>query len=630
MKRVLSWVLTVCLLFALVPMGAMAVETVVESGSCGEGLQWAFYDSGLLQITGSGQMDYYNNTPEVPWFDYLAQITAVSFPEGLESLSHFTFYGCTGLTEVTFPQSLKSLGNSAFHGCTGLTEVVIPDSVTQLGAFTFSECANLERVELSDSLTGIGSEVFYFCKKLKSIDIPEGVTWIGEDAFCSCEAMTSVKLPQTLTSIGAGAFSGCWAIEDLDIPAGVETIGNDAFYGCRSYDELRIPEGACVGLRAFVGGQFTKFTLPDNVHCLGNFAFEGCDGITAVTIPSSLSFINYGLFYHCENLRDVTIPETIESIYNYAFSGCESLKYLVIPGSVKSIGDYALGYLENAEIRFRGDAPALGDWVFNRSVVTCYYPADNATWTEEVRQQYGGTVTWIPVSGCDDVHTWKQSFFEPTCTEDGYTLRVCQLCGECERTELVDALGHDYVRGQCSRCADTLDSGFDDVAPGSFYFDAVQWAVERGITYGTGDGFRPNDACTRAQIVTFLWRAQGRPEPKSKTNPFSDVSEKDYYYKAVLWAAEEGITHGVGGDRFAPHDTCNRAETVAFIWRAEGAPAQTGESCFRDVTDSDWYCQGVLWAVDNGITHGVSADRFGPYEPCNRAQIVTFLYRAAE
>lgn len=630
MKRVLSWILAICLLFALVPTGALAAETVVESGSCGEDLQWAFYDSGLLQITGSGKMDYYNNTPEVPWFDYLAQITAVSFPEGLESLSHFTFYGCTGLTEVTFPESLKSLGNASFYGCTGLTEVVIPDSVTQLGAYTFSECANLERVELSDSLTGIHSEVFYFCKKLKSIDIPEGVTWIGEDAFCSCEAMTSVKLPQTLTSIGAGAFSGCWAIEDLDIPAGVETIGNDAFYGCRSYDELRIPEGACVGLRAFVGGQFTKLTLPDNVHCLGNFAFEDCDGITAVTIPSSLTFINYGLFYDCENLRDVIIPETIESIYTHAFSGCESLKYLAIPGSVRFIGDYSLGYLEDAEIRFLGDAPELEDWVFNRSVVTCYYPAENETWTEAVRQQYGGTVTWVPLGDGGHIHAWDAVTVAPTCTEEGYTLRSCRICGESEQTEFVDALGHEYVLGQCSRCGDTVDSGFGDVAPGSFYFDSVRWAVQRGITNGTGDGFAPNDACTRAQAVTFLWRAQGCPEPKTKHNPFTDVSEQDYYYKAVLWAAEEGITTGIGNGKFAPHNTCNRAETVTFLWRAKGAPARTGESGFRDVTGGDWYCQSVLWAVETGITNGVAADRFGPNEPCNRAQMVTFLYRASE
>ena len=209
--------------------------------------------------------------------------------------------------------------------------------------------------------------------------------------------------------------------------------------------------------------------------------------------------------------------------------------------------------------------------------------------------------------------------------------RACS-CTECGATleEELPALGHDYVRGQCSRCADTLDSGFGDVAPGSFYFDSVCWAVERGIAYGTGKGFAPNDTCTRAQAVTFLWRAQGCPEPKTTENPFGDVSERDYFYKAVLWAAEEGIAHGVGRSRFAPHDICSRAETVTFLWRAEGSPAQAGESTFRDVTGSDWFCQGVLWAVENGITYGVTADRFGPAESCNRAQMVTFLYRATE
>ncbi len=169
---------------------------------------------------------------------------------------------------------------------------------------------------------------------------------------------------------------------------------------------------------------------------------------------------------------------------------------------------------------------------------------------------------------------------------------------------------------------------YTDVPAGSYYYDAVNWADLLGITEGVGGNlFDPTGTCTRAQMVTFLWRAAGRPEPTTGSNPFSDLDESAYYYKAVLWAAENGITVGVGGGRFDPDGTVSRSQSVTFLYRALGGKAE-GSSTFDDVQIGAYYYNAVLWAAENGITFGTGDTSFSPDDDCLRAQIVTFLYRA--
>ena len=170
-------------------------------------------------------------------------------------------------------------------------------------------------------------------------------------------------------------------------------------------------------------------------------------------------------------------------------------------------------------------------------------------------------------------------------------------------------------------------SPFADVATDAYYYDAVKWAVEKGITNGVSETlFGPDQACTRAQIVTFLWRAAGSPEPKSGST-FADVAADAYYAKAVAWAVENGITKGTSETTFHPDETCTRAQGVTFLYRALGklAAAQAG---FTDVAADSYYADAVNWAAENGVTKGISETLFGPDGSCTRAQIVTFLYRA--
>lgn len=173
------------------------------------------------------------------------------------------------------------------------------------------------------------------------------------------------------------------------------------------------------------------------------------------------------------------------------------------------------------------------------------------------------------------------------------------------------------------------DDGFRDVAKSAYYYDAVEWAVDKGVTEGTGNGyFSPDRACTRAEIVTFLYRAAGCPVPVSEENPFTDVAAGSYCYDAVLWAVEQGITQGTSATTFSPSATCTRAQAVTFLYRYFASPATSAALPFTDVAGSAYYANAVRWAVAGVITQGTGKNTFSPYKTCTRAEIVTFLYRA--
>ena len=171
---------------------------------------------------------------------------------------------------------------------------------------------------------------------------------------------------------------------------------------------------------------------------------------------------------------------------------------------------------------------------------------------------------------------------------------------------------------------------FRDVAADAYYYEPVRWAVEQGITTGTSAAsFSPEGPCTRAQVVTFLWRAAGAPDVKGEANPFADVTPGAYYYDAVLWAVKNGVTTGTSSTTFSPDSVCTRGQVVTFLWRNAGAPAPTLDvSPFDDVAGSDYFRGAVLWAVEKGVTKGTSETAFSPMSQCRRAHVVTFLYRA--
>lgn len=234
-------------------------------------------------------------------------------------------------------------------------------------------------------------------------------------------------------------------------------------------------------------------------------------------------------------------------------------------------------------------------------------------------------------------HRYNKVVKDATCTEPGYIKYVCNGCGEEDtaRAEIFPAKGHCYVKGVCSNCGARNSNPFWDVKSSDIYYTAVMWAYtyEPQITAGKTDNyFKPADDCTRGQVVTFLWRAAGRPEPASQTNPFKDVFNYGNcapFYKAILWAAENGITTGYPDGSFQPNKTVSRAEFVTFLWRYYGEPApSTNLNPFVDVKETSVFRNAILWAYGQGITTGYDATHFQPNKTCNRWQVVMFMYRA--
>lgn len=247
--------------------------------------------------------------------------------------------------------------------------------------------------------------------------------------------------------------------------------------------------------------------------------------------------------------------------------------------------------------------------------MTKYYP-EWSTRYDAVLRSYDSYAT--PASGSEYSKTWSGNF---SWNLDGTGLTDPDGYADMSAAEILADLFGD---------AETQPSqkGFNDVKPGDYFYDAVNWAVEKGITTGTSaTTFSPNASCTRAQIVTFLWRASGSPEPKTASNPFTDVAANAYYCKAVLWAVENGITTGTSATTFSPGAPCTRAQGVTFLWRANGSKAASAAASFTDVASDAYYAPAVAWAAEQNVTGGVGNGLFSPDTTCTRAQIVSMLYR---
>ena len=247
--------------------------------------------------------------------------------------------------------------------------------------------------------------------------------------------------------------------------------------------------------------------------------------------------------------------------------------------------------------------------------MTKYYPE----WSERYDAVLRSYISYAtPATGTKYKETWSGNF---SWNLDGTGLTDPDGYADMSAAEiLADLFGDAETQpGQ---------KGFNDVNPGDYFYDAVNWAVEKGITTGTSaTTFSPNASCTRAQIVTFLWRASGSPEPKTASNPFTDVAANAYYCKAVLWAVENGITTGTSATTFSPNAPCTRAQGVTFLWRANGSKAASAAASFTDVASDAYYAPAVAWAAEQNVTGGVGNGLFSPDTTCTRAQNVSMLYR---
>lgn len=677
-----------------------ALSEALGSGSIDGGLSWSLSRSGALAISGSGKMsDFSSVANAAPWDEQKGKIQSVVIESGVQSISGGAFSGCTALEKVSISETVAQIDLNAFGGCTSLAAFEVAEgnkAFLSVGGVLFSADKELLRYPVGKSAdyavpsgtVAIAGGAFKDCSKLESLVIPDSVISIGESAFENCAALKRITLPKSITKLEALTFSGCATLAEIALPDGVKTLGEKVFSGCAALKSVKIPAEVTV--------------IPTE-------AFSGCSSLESITIPKSVSHINERAFDGCTALKkvdylgsDTDWSQVTKETGNNALGNAEKSftrtdhehKYTdtVIPPTCTergctvhlcSCGDKRedsytppLGHNYKGGICVRcgildpnKDIPHKHDFIPIVTKPTCltegfttYACSCGECYTKDYVSAVGHKTQLqnAKAAGCltggytgDEVCTVCGKVFKqgsvifalghdpqparvkaPTCTESGYTGDlICMRCGDMTQIgKTVAAAGHKFFGGVCSVCgAKGAEAApeFDDVKPGAFYFDAVQWAVENGITNGTGKNtFSPNDVCSRYQIVMFLWRAAGQPEAKAAVS-FADVKPGDIFYEAVQWAVERGITKGTSSTSFSPFAPCTRGQIVTFLYRSAGSPKVSGACNFSDVSSGSFCHDAVIWASTEGITNGTSAGRFSPNEGCTRAQVVTFLYRAS-
>ena len=528
-----------------------------------------------------------------PFLDIQDTLTAVTIEPGIQDLETHAFRDCTALTEVHIPDTIVNIADGVFRNCTALESIEIPGSVRVINHYAFYESTALKEVILHEGLGVIGD--FAFANTgLTSITIPASVYWIRNDAIGYYGDSSFLLRPiegfaiYGYTGSEAARYArdcGYFVFYDLAGLTDVSGMCGDsaAWYFDEADGTLYISgenntENYRNGPAPWVhhAERINRVIVGEGIKYLGESTFaDHYPNLREVSLPSTLISIENGCFENCTGLSGIVIPEKTIWIGGGVFRN-SGLEWILLPHSTATYGNEIYNALADcprlSNVVFAGDAWVMDRRTFENSTLTAWYPAGNPTWTASVMQNYGGSVTWKPYGGLD----------------------------------------------------------FIDVLPFQFWYEPVSWAVEQEVTTGiSATEFGPGGSCNRAQVVTFLWRAAGSPEPAVTENPFVDVQSGSFFEKAVLWAVEEGITTGTDASHFSPALTCNRATVVTFLYRAFGEPAvESSSNPFQDVPAGGWYTAPILWAVEQNITNGVSADSFAPDQNCSRAQIVTFLFRA--
>lgn len=659
------------------------------------GLSWSLARSGVLTISGSGELpELANDGTSVPWKKHSDIIIEVVIKSGVTGVGSGAFMGCTALKKVSISDTVKKLDLNAFSGCTALEAFAVEDGneayasadgvlfnagktlliscpVGKTGAYTVPEtvteieksaftASGVESVSMSDAVNAVGEGAFSNCSKLKSAVLPKGLKELKKGLFSGCSALEAISIPDSVKTLGEGVFSGCAALKEVKIPGEVTVIPKNAFSGCAALEGVSIP----ASVTAIKEAAFDKCTALKNVTFLGKddeWSRVAIEGSNEALKDARKSFASHTHSY----VDTVTAPTCTANGYTVHKCSCGDTKtdsYTKMLGHSYQGGICVrCGVLEDHKHDFKQTvtAPTCTSEGFTTYTCAC---------GESYKKNYVSALEHKPElknekkAGClkggytgDEVCTVCGKVFKAgsvilalghstelrnektaTCVNGGYTGDlVCVRCGDIiEQGKATAAAGHKFFGGKCSVC-DAQESGsrsveaksFDDVIPGTFYYDAVMWAVKNNITKGTGAStFSPGDGCTRFQIVTFLWRACGCPTAATAAS-FSDVSPSDSFYEAVRWAVERGITNGTGGSSFSPYATCTRAQIVTFLYRAAGSPTVSSGIRFFDVAPNAFCRDAVVWATERGITNGTSDTTFSPDAACTRAEVVTLLYR---
>ncbi len=675
-KRFISLLLALVLCVGMLPMTASAAGS---SGSCGYDATWKFDSTtGELTVSGTGDMFDYSTTKAAPWFDFAGQIKKVVV-NGV-GIGNYAFSDCNNLTTVKLSGDVNKIGDYAFWYCGNITTINLRGA-TKVGKCAFVGCGKLQEVFFysgSLQVTNGTNEYASFDAETATLYTvrPQNLsgytsgTWNGytlkpleECNKCGDSLTWSVSKIENAQVNGDAyklVISGTGDMYDFGGTDNQHWRKYNQHYhsgnGCGFGDyitEIVIESGVThIGSSAFAAFcEVEKIVIPEGVTSIGAFAFQYYTSITEVELPLSLATID-GQGNTTSNVKYCGCVHQWNKIDGNGKNAWTSVVQCK-PNTNRDDGDCTTALLcsvcGGVDIAAR-DGHSFTNYVSDNNATcmadgtkTAHCDADGCTAID--------TVTDV---GSKKAHSFTNyvSDNNATCMADGTKTAHCDADG-CTAIDTVTDVGskkaHDFSNNAeaCRNGCGTKNpayvtpivppapikpekpaSSFDDINEEDYFFDAVLWAAENGITEGTSPTtFAPDDVCTRAEMVTFLWRSAGKPEPVSRNHPFTDVSEKDYFYQAVLWAVENGITKGMSATTFGPNDTCTRAHAATFLYRYAGAPAVDSKNPFVDVHEADYSYDAVLWAAERGITKGTSTNTFSPEDFCIRAQIVTFLYR---
>lgn len=649
---------------------------------------------GIKYIGADAFNAYSTQTP-----NNMETLKSITLPESLVSIGKTAFRACKSLKSITIPKNVSEIGGGAFSSCSSLTSVEILGPVKELTGTSgvFLGCAALKNVTLPDTLTNIGTGTFNGCTSLEKIDLPEGLTEIGREAFYECESLKEAIIPAGVTKIPDYAFTGCLALEKVELPEGITSIGEYAFDLTAENDSgdyvnenpmlesINIPSTVTSISGNFLGGVKANGGTAlifegENPPTFGSDALAGISGeginkptvyypaeaVDAYTAEGSALVTNNLVSAPEEgeennNQYSLTVTPSATSVYEnntISFTVESTLPQdaaLTVESSDTTVATAALSS-DQKSITVTGVKEGTATITVSIKLGDVVLASESVTVTVDERGTSGGGGGGSSSSGdyivSVDETTHGKVTVSPSRADKGDTVTITvkpDTGYELDELTVTDKNGNEIKLTEKADNKFTFkmpgskvtvetsfklieiepENPFTDISKNDYFYDAVLWAADKGITSGVTDTlFAPNASCTRAQMVTFLWRANGSPVVDYAMN-FTDVPADAYYTDAVRWAVSEGITSGTSATTFSPDATVTRAQTVTFLYRAAGAPVVSGGS-FADVSGDTYYADAVAWAVKEGITSGTGGNSFSPDAPCTRGQIVTFLYRDAK
>ena len=498
---------------------ADASETVI--GTCGENLTWVFdAATGKLMISGSGEMDEYihsGSSINTPWYVYRDQIKKVEIESGVTSIGECAFANCDNIISVLIPDSVTYINWGAFLDCSSLVSVNLGSGVTDIDGFSFGNCTSLESIIIGDNVKIIHEAAFNECTALTNITLPDGLEEIWEQAFYGCSSIISIDIPSSVHAIKTNAFSSCDSLKVINyngtksqwytIADQTNWEENNNFsinYLAEEVLEYTLNADGKSYSVVGIGTCYDSIVIPSKyeglpVTCIREQAFEGCTSLESIIISDSVTYVEWGAFLECASLTSVqigngvtdiggfsfgsctslesiVIGDNVKIIHEAAFSGCTALTSITLPDGLEEIWEVAFEKCNNlTEITFEGSAPSIQTGAFYDVVATAYYPANNSTWTSDVMQNYGGTITWVPYT-TEHTHEYGDDY---TCACGA----IGGICGD-NLTWTLDEDGILTISG----------SGDMTASPWSNYRDSItNVIIEGGVT---SIGYQAFNSCS--------------------------------------------------------------------------------------------------------------------------------------